>query len=308
MRDQGRVVRCSCYLAVFLYTLFFSSFATAEIIHNSLTYQGYERQYEIYLPGGYRSGMPAVLVLHGYSQDVTFIRDYTGMNSLAEAEGFIAVYPSSVPPGWNVEYDHPALPLPNIDDVDFFSQLINDLYNRYSIDLYRVYCCGFSNGGDMTFRLAVFLPDRFAAVAGVSGVLTEKTLEHGQSVGTVRSQLRSSVPVLMIHGTADTWVPYDEASYNCLNVEDTMQFWLARNGCTGNPKIELLPDLDPADGSTVEKRVWSNCAVDTEVVFYKIIGGGHGWPGSSGKYAAQFGVTNRDIDACSEIWDFFKKY
>jgi polyhydroxybutyrate depolymerase len=40
------------------------------------------------------------------------------------------------------------------------------------------------------------------------------------------------------------------------------------------------------------------------VEHYKIIGGGHSWPGA----AINLNVTNMDFNASNEIWRFFRKY
>jgi len=268
--------------------------------------------------------MPAVLILHGYNEDIEFIREYTMMNDVADSSGFIAVYPASIPPGWNVEYDHPDLPLSDVDDAGFISALIDILEAKYDIDPVRVYACGFSNGGDMAFRLALFLRHRFAAVAGVSAVLTEKTAAAAGAgavptvTGTIKSTAANAViqepcPVLMIHGTKDILVPFSSASYNSFTVKETLDFWIDATSCRGlgdAPTLSgpiTIPDSDPNDGCTAEKYVYENSTGEARVVFYKIIGGGHSWPGGCCGYPWA-DPTNRDINAGIEIWDFFKRF
>ena len=60
-----------------------------------------------------------------------------------------------------------------------------------------------------------------------------------------------------------------------------------------------IPNTDPNDGSTVEKYSWSDANGCTYVEHFKVIGGGHDWPGVFG---------NMDIDASQEIWKFVSKY
>ncbi len=66
-------------------------------------------------------------------------------------------------------------------------------------------------------------------------------------------------------------------------------------------------DNAPKDGTEIEKYVYS-CG-EAEVVLYKVIGGGHTWPGGQ-QYLAEriIGKTSRDINATEEIWEFFKKH
>ena len=61
------------------------------------------------------------------------------------------------------------------------------------------------------------------------------------------------------------------------------------------------------DSSNVVNYVWKNGINDVEVKHFKIIGGGHTWPGSDFPNLAG-GVTNYDINASVEIWRFFSKY
>ncbi len=69
----------------------------------------------------------------------------------------------------------------------------------------------------------------------------------------------------------------------------------------------ILPDLDPTDGCTVEKITYTNCSDNSNVVYYKVINGGHTWPGA-GPLSNAFGNTNQDINANVEIWNFFKSH
>ena len=40
---------------------------------------------------------------------------------------------------------------------------------------------------------------------------------------------------------------------------------------------------------------------------YKVIGGGHQWPGTSSLFGG-LGAINRDISASAEIWNFFRRF
>jgi len=57
--------------------------------------------------------------------------------------------------------------------------------------------------------------------------------------------------------------------------------------------------LYPLDGSFVVSEKHINGFNNNEIWLYKIVNGGHDWPGSSG---------NRDIDTSTEIWKFFNKF
>jgi polyhydroxybutyrate depolymerase len=55
----------------------------------------------------------------------------------------------------------------NIDDVGFFSALINHFVKIYNADPERIYATGASNGGMMCYRLACELSGKIIAVAAL---------------------------------------------------------------------------------------------------------------------------------------------
>ena len=69
--------------------------------------------------------------------------------------------------------------------------------------------------------------------------------------------------------------------------------------------IVNLPDSVP-EGSTVQTYTWAPCDDSTEVLLYKVINGGHTWPGSVG--TTGIGITNRDIIASYKIWKFVSRF
>ncbi|MEO1259800.1 MAG: T9SS type A sorting domain-containing protein [Bacteroidota bacterium] len=70
-----------------------------------------------------------------------------------------------------------------------------------------------------------------------------------------------------------------------------------------------FPDIFPADSSTAQLFEFTDCDCNADVFFYKLINGGHTWPGVfiAGQ-AAVLGNTNRDLNASDELWDFFSSY
>jgi polyhydroxybutyrate depolymerase len=76
------------------------------------------------------------------------------------------------------------------------------------------------------------------------------------------------------------------------------------DNCNATPTVTALPDIDPNDGSTVEHFAYNDGENGVSVEHYKVIGGGHTWPGNAFGGAG----TNNDIDASVEIWNFFSRY
>ena len=108
---------------------------------------------------------------------------------------------------------------------------------------------------------------------------------------------------MQIHGTADPTVNYLGGS-GMVGIEDLVQHWVQFNNCSSTPVITAVPDINTTDGCTAQHFVYSGGDMGSTVEFFKIIGGGHTWPGSP----FVVGVTNQDFNACREIWRFFSQY
>jgi polyhydroxybutyrate depolymerase len=277
----------------------------AQDYSGSFYFEGKLRQYNVYLPQDFHSNQPVILNLHGYSWTISRHASYTFMHEIADTTGFIVVYPagSKAPNrklGWNTGLrDHPFGQTDTTsNDVGFLLALIDTLFAHYSIDLSQVYCCGFSMGGEMTYRMAIEAGNRFSAFASVSGKINDGSAGAGTPAGPCS--------ILHFHGTNDDVETYDgENDGNLWPVEEMIGYWLDNNNCVYEADTVSIPNTDLTDGSTVQKISYINCSDDSRVIFFKILGGGHGWPGSTeGMYPN--GYPNRDINASAEIVSFFK--
>ena len=290
-------------LYLFVLFLIFSGGLVAQNINGTLTHDGEERTYTLYLPDAYTPGasLPLVINLHGFGSNSGEQRLYTSMNLTADTAGFIVVYPQglarqtvfgSFGESWNAGFGT------DVDDVGFLSQLIDRLWTDYDIDLSRVYATGMSNGGYMSYELACSLSDRVAAVASVTGSMTLTTFDACAP--------ERPVPVLQFHGTADFVVAYNGIPLFSKPIEEVVDYWVGVNGCPTPADTVAIADIAPNDGSTVTHLVYDSCQAQTDVEFYKIANGGHTWPGAFPLPAA--GSTNQDIRATPLIWQFFSRY
>lgn len=274
---------------------FFCLFAHAqETVTGTLLHDNISRAYRLRLPKNFSitESIPLVFNFHGYGSNASQQEFYSNMNPLANAERFAVCYPDGIQSAWNVGWDFGSM----ADDVGFVSALIDTLVQKYNFNARKVYACGMSNGGYLSYFLACRLPNKIAAVASVTGSMVPvvlPTCEPGRSI-----------PVLEFHGTADDVVPYQGAQGLAAPIDSVIAFWARNNQCPQSPDFELLPNINTTDGSTVEKYTFAPCDENRKVILYKILGGGHTWPGA----LLQIGVTNRDIQANVEIWNFFKNY
>lgn len=262
----------------------------------SFTFQNMVRDYIVHLPSGYDPAVkyPLVLNLHGYGSYALQQRAYSRMDDVADTAKFIVVYPNGVSNAWNVgwwgAYNG------GIDDVGFLSALIDTVSKKYTVDAQRVYSCGMSNGGFMSYRLACELNKKIAAIASVTGSMSDSTLFYCTSP--------RPVPVLEIHGTADNTVPFN-GSQGMIAIDEVIDYWKRKNETTTSV-ITPLPDIYTADNSTATRYHYGNGYEGAEVVLLKIQNGGHSWPGAVP--VSSLGNTNQDINASGEIWSFFMRH
>jgi polyhydroxybutyrate depolymerase len=147
---------------------------------------------------------PFVIGLHGGAGNAEGYIAQSRLFEKGELAGFIVVCPQGTSifqignhRVWNsgAEYMRSSRAA---DDVSFVRALIGKISAAFPVDEKRIFATGFSNGGQMAYRLALELSDKIAAIAPMSG-------------GRVAEGSRPSrpVPVLHIHGTADDYYPLE---------------------------------------------------------------------------------------------------
>jgi polyhydroxybutyrate depolymerase len=290
------------------------------------------RDYDLHLPPGYdpATPVPIVVVFHGGGsyKDVTptltcpnaDLSDPACLNNLADREHFAVVYPNGTANpvfpnvrtwnagggsgGWGCVSGYACKQ--GADDIAYVRALLDAVGSVVNVDPKRVFATGISNGAAMAQRLACELSDRIAAIAPVAGE------NQFSTSGTCAPP--EPVAVVELHGTADPYWPYDGGDGNeglMISTADTVlgsdaaPGWARRNGCNLTPTTTALPDTAD-DGTTVELDQYEGCTNGAAVWLYRIVGGGHTWPGGY-QYAAEskVGKTTRDIQANEVMWQFF---
>ena len=283
---------------------------------------GVTRRYAIYAPKDPgNSPLPLVFELHGggvYIEDMTgesgYKTPYKLWMSLADSEKFIVVYPEGLngaygKPTWN-DCRADCEVNSNADDVHFIETLIDTLSAEYNIDQRRIYVSGTSNGGFMALRLAVELSNKIAAVAAVAAAMPAVSKCSGP---------RNPISVLFMNGTDDNHMPYNGGYISnppnprhgsAMPTEESVKFWVDFDHTDTIPETYTFPDLDPDDGGTVERFTYKHGLHNTEVVLYRINGGGHSAPSIKERYSViyehYFNKQNHDIEMTKEVWKFFK--
>ena len=267
------------------------------LVTGSITYGGVLRNYRLYVPATYNANSPVPLVfnLHGYTSNNQQQEFYGDFRAIADTANFIIAHPNGTLDGGGNRFWNTFGSGSPVDDLGFITALLDHISTQYSIDTDRVYSTGMSNGGFMSHDLACFRSERFAAIASVTGTMISPRLSTCAST--------HPMPVMQIHGTADATVPYVGGS-GFVPVETLVDHWVQFNNCSPAPAFTAMPNIAPGDGCTVEHYVYSGGTSGSSVELYKVLGGGHTWPGA----AFNTGVTNQDIKASIEIWRFFSQY
>ena len=289
----------------------FLGFGKAQTTTLAFNHGGLNRTAQVFVPPGAlpSDSLPLVLILHGFTQNGQTMLNSTGFNALAQQYRAVLAYPDGVNAGWNTQSGIPGAS--TADDVGYLLALADSIHARWGTRYQRLFSCGFSAGGFMSYRLACERPDRFEAVASVAG-----TMSNTAFAACLGPPLPPTfhVRVLHIHGTADGVVSYAGGNGN-ISAEQTVQSWVNRSQCPNQASLVALPNLNTVDGSYAEEYTYAPCAPLAppghlgsnragKVVFIKIIGGGHTWPGNTAPFFG-LGNLNRDFQASARMMEFF---
>jgi polyhydroxybutyrate depolymerase len=277
-----------------------------------------QRSYWTYVPNSVTENPALVVVLHGYSGSAVGIAEYSNMNAVAEEAGFVVAYPQGTIDQegnafFNVGYAfHQNVA---VDDVDFVRRMISELRTEYAVDSDQIFATGMSNGGEMSYLLACRASTLFRAVAPIAGSMVGLSLEDCSP--------ERPIPIFAISGTDDPVTVYSGDLENAggwgpyLGQDETIAYWARQYGLEQRTSTALANPHKPmlTGDSHITWERYSNDNLTTEIWFYRVVNGGHDWPGAKSTewwrlstypalMAMGFG-KNHDIDASREIWAFF---
>ena len=288
--------------------------------HNlSLHFGGRTRHFIVHVPPQARDShpMPVVLSFHGGGGTAKGQQAYSGLDPVADREGFIVVYPDGTGPlprrlhTWNAGSCCGYARDNHIDDVGFTRALLDDLARRTSVDQRRVYATGLSNGGMMSYRLAAELGDRIAAIAPIAG---------GMVVDSIRSP--RPVPIMHIHSIDDPRATYTGGlgppfPFTHVRVvqpvmDSVIAHWVAFDHCPTTPAVgETIHGRagSPSAAHTATLIRYGPCTAGTEFVLWKLTGAGHVWPGAGVQSWQRYvGPATDVIGADTLMWRFFQRF
>jgi polyhydroxybutyrate depolymerase len=232
------------------------------------------------------------MVLHGYgSKDVPVIK--YGFNPVADKEGFAICYPHGPKDDnnkiyWSIGYKYHIQTGQMRDDVGFLVRLIKHLQKNYNLSKENVFSAGNSNGGAMGYILAYKKPEKFAAIASVSGHIMEYMYR--------RLEPKKPIPIMEIHGTHDALARWNGDPFNNdlrggdIAIPRVVGLWAAANRCT----YEVTEEL-PQIRNKVIVHKYKGGTNGNEVWLYEVVNGKHSY-------------AENDMNTAAEIWKFFSMY
>ncbi len=269
-------------------------YSKAQLISDSLLIDEHYRTFNFNKPASAKASI--IFVLHGSGGSGKGVMGGAAkLEAISENENILIVYPDGYKKYWNEcrKAATSAANLENINDNSFFSQMIDYFISHYQINPKQVFAVGTSGGGHMAYKLAITMPEKFKAITAIIANIPDTS-----NMDCVEKKL--PMPVMIINGTADQTNPYNGGEMSVggsvwgrvRSTEQSFKYWAELDGYKGEPKKEILPDVDPADGKTIEKFTYKKKR-KPEVVLLKVINGKHNYP--------------NDIDVYLEAWQFFKR-
>jgi polyhydroxybutyrate depolymerase len=283
--------------------------AKARSVAASLTTpDGQTRTYRIYAPRSLprHHPVPLLVALHGGFGSGLQFETNSGFDALADAHGFIVVYPDGTPIRtggalanarvWNGGRCCGPAARQQVDDVGFIRQLVGAISRQHDIDPARVYAAGHSNGAIMSYRLACELSHTIVAIGVQAGALEVDACQPTHPVS-----------VLHIHGSADHNIPIDGGRGDGLAgiafspPHDAVETFARLDGCPPSSSTAVArtnPD--------VSIETWQPCDGSTAVQFVTVAGASHAWMGrpSTRVGRALTGAPYMKYDSSAAIWAF----
>lgn len=208
----------SIFIVLLMLPLSMAQAIETGFLNRTLTYDGEERLYQVYVPANYseKENWPVILFLHGANQEGkdgltqttvgigNFIRKYVD-----RYQAIVVMPQSRKPKGWNAS------------ETPLAMEALERTLNEFSTDEKRVYLTGLSNGGYGSWILAYKYSDKFAAALVICGYLSARDIPHdiapgkemdpvvpatGEATYDVLAEKIEKMPVWIFHGEEDNVV------------------------------------------------------------------------------------------------------
>jgi poly(hydroxyalkanoate) depolymerase family esterase len=268
------------------------------------------RDYKVYVPGhAHGRECPLLIMLHGCTQDPDDFALGTGMNLLAEEQGFIVAYPRQPATAnhsacWN--WFNLKDQMRDEGEPSIIAGITRAVMAEFDIDAKRVYVAGLSAGGAMALIMSATYPELYAATGVHSGLAYGSATDLPSAFAVMRG---SSIPVAMprrktdprsASGRVRTIVFHGESDQT---VHPSNARLIVAEACTGVPGgAQETQHGRSAGGRAYTRTLIRDARGVLHVEHWTIQGLAHAWSGGrpEGSYTDPHGP-----DASREMLRFF---
>ncbi|KAJ5247226.1 hypothetical protein N7468_002209 [Penicillium chermesinum] len=216
---------------------------SGQVSNVSITSGGLQRSYLLAIPPIYHPDFPTPLIVsyHGGTQTAEDQLELDQLTNPEFNERVIVVYPQGI---------DVSVPGVTVDDVQFTSDILDQVEKSHNIDKTRIWATGKSDGGGFANILAcdATLSTRIAAFAPVSGAYYIDTSPcDADTVKIPCNPGRTHIPIIEFHGGNDTTIAYDGGARKgeCLpSIPHFVREWAKRDDLDShkNLTIPIAPD------------------------------------------------------------------
>lgn len=266
------------------------------VLSDTFTNSGGTLVYIGYVPSSYKPGtpMPLVVALHGCTQSAGDFRQLTRWDQLAEAKGFIVVFPQQSKDDnsqkcWNFfQQNHMQR---GKGEPAVIAGITQSIEQRYTVDPHHVFVNGLSAGGAMASVMAATYPDVFAAAgigsgceyaatAACAGYKSADPATAGQQAYQAMGQYARPMPVILFEGDQDTTVPP-------VNAQQLVQQWQVTNDYADQGGKDGSIPVQPTGvtrgsvqgGHTYTVTTYGDSTRKELIQSWLVAGMGHAWSG-----------------------------
>ena len=274
--------------------------------------------YKVHVPEeAPRGPLPMLVMLHGCTQSADDFAAGTRMNQLADAHGFLVLYPEQAAHAnasrcWN--WFRPQDQQRDGGEPALIAGIVREVAARHGADPQRVFVAGLSAGAAMAVVLGQTYPDLFAGVGAHSGLPYASAHDMATALAAMKggrsglpgarraaqaapNKAARPVPTIVFHGDRDHTVQLSNGDQIVLQAQAAYQ---AQAGAT--PLQASTQDGQAGGGRRYSRTVLADAAGQPQIESWTLHGAGHAWSGgdSSGSYTDGSGP-----DASAEMLRFF---